>query len=92
MRDSFIDTAELVLRFKEHKDSLIRRTVITMIPTLAVYDTQIFSEHFLHKAMGHLLPQLKKPSERSIGKEPLLSHIVYSSYLECLQRSPPSAT
>jgi FKBP12-rapamycin complex-associated protein len=42
--------------------------VITMIPTLAVYDTQTFSEHHLHKAMGHLLTQLEKPNERSVGQ------------------------
>jgi hypothetical protein len=41
--------------------------VITMIPSLAVYDTQTFTEHFLHKAMGHLLTQLEKPAERNYG-------------------------
>jgi FKBP12-rapamycin complex-associated protein len=41
--------------------------VITLIPTLAAYDTQTFSEHFLHKAMAHLLTQLTERSERSFG-------------------------
>lgn len=38
-----------------------------MIPSLAAYDTQTFTEHFLHKAMGHLLTQLEKPAERNYG-------------------------
>jgi FKBP12-rapamycin complex-associated protein len=41
--------------------------VITMIPSLAAYDTQTFTEHFLHKAMGHLLTQLEKTQERNYG-------------------------
>ncbi|KAG9313026.1 phosphatidylinositol 3-kinase [Chiua virens] len=67
MRESFLDTAEQILRFKSHRDSLVRKMVITLIPTLAAYDTQTFSEHYLHKSMGHLLTQLEKPNERSFA-------------------------
>jgi len=67
MRENFLDTAEQILRFKSHRDPLVRKMVITMIPSLAAYDTQTFTEHFLHKAMGHLLTQLEKPNERSFG-------------------------
>lgn len=41
--------------------------VITMIPSLAAYDTQTFAEHFLHKSMAHLQSQLDKPQERTYG-------------------------
>ena len=67
MRDSFHDTVETIFRYKAHRDNLIRRTVIELIPTFAIYDSQGFSEHFLHRAMAHLLLQLDKPSERTIG-------------------------
>ncbi|EGN96671.1 hypothetical protein SERLA73DRAFT_170096 [Serpula lacrymans var. lacrymans S7.3] len=67
MRETFLDTAEQILRFKSHRDGLVRKMVITLIPTLAAYDTQTFSDHFLHKAMGHLLTQLEKPNERSFA-------------------------
>ncbi|KAF9240696.1 phosphatidylinositol 3-kinase [Melanogaster broomeanus] len=67
MRESFLDTAEQILRFKSHRDSLVRKMVITLIPTLAAYDPQTFSEHYLHKSMGHLLTQLEKPNERSFA-------------------------
>ena len=52
--------------------------VITLIPTLAVYDTQTFSEHFLHKAMGHLLTLLSKSHERSFGVSDLSAHYPHS--------------
>jgi hypothetical protein len=67
MKEDFLDSAEQILSFRQHRDSLVKKMVITLIPTLAVYDTQTFSEHYLHKAMGHLLTQLEKPNERSFG-------------------------
>lgn len=68
MKENFLDTADQILRFRAHRDPLVRKMVIIMIPSLAAYDTQTFTEHFLHKAMAHLLTQLEKPSERSFGK------------------------
>ncbi|KAJ7577108.1 phosphatidylinositol 3-kinase [Mycena floridula] len=65
MKENFVDTGDQILRFRVHRDSLVRRMVITMIPSLAAYDTQTFSEHFLHKSMAHLLSQLDKPPERT---------------------------
>jgi serine/threonine-protein kinase mTOR len=68
MKENFMDTTEQILHFKLHRDGLVRKMVITMIPSLAAYDTQTFTEHFLHKAMAHLLTQLERPSERYYGK------------------------
>lgn len=65
MKDAYVDTAETILRLRTHRDPLIRKTILTLIPTLALYDTQTFSEYFMHKAMSHLLEQLAKPAERS---------------------------
>lgn len=69
MRENFAETAETILRLRVHKDALVRRAVVTLIPTLAIYDTQTFSEHFLHMCMGHLLTQLSKgqAQDRSQG-------------------------
>lgn len=68
MKDNYLDCAEQILRFKSHRDPLVKRMVITLIPTLAAYDTQTFTEHFLHKSMAHLLTQLEKSNERSFGE------------------------
>ena len=70
MKETFLDTAEQILRFKAHRELVVRKMVITMIPSLAAYDTQTFTEHFLHKSMAHLLTQLEKPAERSFGAYP----------------------
>ncbi|KAG5650773.1 hypothetical protein H0H81_011098 [Sphagnurus paluster] len=67
MRENFIDTADQILSFKSHRDVLVRKMVITMIPSLAAYDTQTFTENFLHKAMAHLLAQLEKSNERAFA-------------------------
>lgn len=69
MRNNVQDAAEQIMKFKTHRDQYVRKMVITLIPTLAMYDTQTFTEHHLHKAMAHLLAQLEKPSERSVGKK-----------------------
>jgi serine/threonine-protein kinase mTOR len=68
MKENFFDTTAQILCFKSHRDLNIRKMVITMIPSLAAYDTRTFTEHFLHKAMAHLLTQFDKPNERSFGK------------------------
>ncbi|KAI9455690.1 armadillo-type protein [Lactarius psammicola] len=64
MRENFMDTVESILRFGTSRDPFVRKMVITLIPTLAVYDTQTFGEHFLHGAMGHLLTLLDKSNDR----------------------------
>lgn len=67
MKDSYMDTAEKILRFRGHRDHLVRKQVIAMIPSLAAYDTQTFKENYLIKSMSHLLTQLEKPHERHFG-------------------------
>ncbi len=62
-----MDAAEQILSFKMHREPVVRKMIITLIPTLAVYDTQTFSKHFLQKAMAHLLTQLEKTDERSVA-------------------------
>ena len=70
-----MDTAESILRSGTSRDPFVRKMAITLIPTLAVYDTQTFSEHILHEAMGHLLTLLGKSNDREFGTLdlPLLS-------------------
>ncbi|KAF9047130.1 phosphatidylinositol 3-kinase [Hymenopellis radicata] len=64
MKETYMDTAEKILRFRVHRDHLVRKQVIAMIPSLAAYDTQTFKENYLVKSMSHLLTQLEKPHER----------------------------
>ena len=91
MKEDFLDSAEQILSFRQHRDSLVKKMVITLIPTLAVYDTQTFSEHYLHKAMGHLLTQLEKPNERSFGTSlfPIQSFYSYATQHSSLSDTRP---
>ena len=68
MKDAYNDTAETIMRLRDHRDPFIRKTVVSLIPTLATYDTQTFSDYFLHKAMVYLLGQLRNPIDKSIGE------------------------
>ncbi|KAG9023396.1 phosphatidylinositol kinase- protein kinase tor1, partial [Tulasnella sp. UAMH 9824] len=68
MRHNFQEAADTILNYRDHKDPLIRRTVIYLIPTLALYWTDAFTDKQLHKAMGHLLSQLKK-NEKDLAFE-----------------------
>ncbi|KAJ7580147.1 phosphatidylinositol 3-kinase [Mycena floridula] len=63
MKQTFLDTGDKLLKFRHHRDGLVRRMVMTLIPTLAAYDVQIFSRHFLKISMSYLLSQLEKPAE-----------------------------
>ena len=65
MHDRYNDVCDHVLYFKDHRDSLVRRAVIELIPTLASYNHTQFTESYLHKAMVYLLAQLKRERERT---------------------------
>ncbi|KAJ7823024.1 phosphatidylinositol 3-kinase [Mycena leptocephala] len=67
MKDAFAHTAETILRFRSHRDSLIRRLVMTLIPVLASYDTETFCDLYLKKSMAHLAGVLDKPNDRHMG-------------------------
>lgn len=56
---------EKIYSYKDHKDYLIRREVITLIPILAAYWPTEFSHSYLHKFMIHLQGQLKREKDRN---------------------------
>ncbi|KAK7025239.1 Serine/threonine-protein kinase TOR [Favolaschia claudopus] len=56
MRDVFPLAAEQILRFKSHRDPLIRKLVMTLIPDM-----------FLKGVMGHLSTALEKPADRAMA-------------------------
>lgn len=67
MTDMYKDVCSITLRLKDSRDALIRKTVVSIIPTLASYDPATFSELYLHKSMSHLLNLLRKNSEKRDG-------------------------
>lgn len=67
MDGRFAEVCEIVLRYKEHREGLVRRTVISLIPDLAQFDPGIFVSMHLSACMLYLLGQLKKDKERSVA-------------------------
>ncbi|KAJ3083694.1 phosphatidylinositol kinase- protein kinase tor1, partial [Quaeritorhiza haematococci] len=65
MDSRYKEITETILKFKDHRDALVRRTVIALIPTLAAFDPETFVSTYLGVCMGHLLGQLKKDRDRS---------------------------
>jgi FKBP12-rapamycin complex-associated protein len=59
--------SEIVLRFKDYRDILVRKTVISLIPILSQFDTAQFTSLHLDIFMNYLLAQLKKDRERFIA-------------------------
>src|SRR6266480_4809405 len=66
MRSYYKNVCETVLKFKDYRDGLIRKTVISLIPVLAEFDDKEFVTNYVHKSMLYLLSQLKKDRDRSI--------------------------
>ncbi|KAJ6532457.1 armadillo-type protein [Mycena capillaripes] len=64
MRDNFLEAADTILTFRANRDPTVRHMVMSMIPTLANYNTQVFQRFILHKAMPYLVVQLDKVQER----------------------------
>ncbi|KAF9295116.1 phosphatidylinositol kinase- protein kinase tor1, partial [Mortierella antarctica] len=76
METGFLDVCNTVLKFKDFKDALVRRSVINLIPELAKYNPGDFINYYLHRAMVHLLglvqidrerPTATKEMERSLA-------------------------
>jgi FKBP12-rapamycin complex-associated protein len=58
----------LVLQFRDHRDSLVRKTVINLIPSLAKMDPDLFfKENYQSASVMYLTSQLKKEKERNYG-------------------------
>jgi FKBP12-rapamycin complex-associated protein len=66
MQTRYTDVCETVLKFKDHKDPLVRRTVIEILPDLARYNPSEFTKRYLVDSMSHLIGQLKKEKDKSI--------------------------
>ncbi|KAK4993720.1 phosphatidylinositol kinase-related protein kinase tor1 [Elasticomyces elasticus] len=59
------DASEKVLSYRDHRDPLIRREVVMIIPYLAAYAPQEFSVHYIHRSMTHLQGLLKREKDRN---------------------------
>lgn len=61
------EVCETVLKFRESKEKLILRAVITLLPRLAAFAPERFVKAYLQQATEHLLSVLAVPQERGAG-------------------------
>ena len=58
---------ELTLKYRDSKELVVRKAVITLIPSMATYDSDEFEAHYLDRSMGYLFQALSKATDRDIG-------------------------
>ncbi|RMZ52908.1 hypothetical protein APUTEX25_001027, partial [Auxenochlorella protothecoides] len=61
------EVCETVLRFRDSKEKLIRRAIITLLPRLAAFAPERFTKSYLDSATEHLLAVLGSPADRGAG-------------------------
>lgn len=83
----FKETVEIVLKYKDHRDALVRREVVLIIPILAAYSPTEFATKYLHQCMLHLQGLIRKDRDRdkafvAIGQIANAVGVAISPYLE----------
>lgn len=58
------EACDLVMRYKDHRDSLVRKEVINIIPILASYSPADFTSSYLHQCMLHLQGLIKRDKDK----------------------------
>ncbi|POY71739.1 putative Non-specific serine/threonine protein kinase [Rhodotorula taiwanensis] len=87
MNDRYTEVCDQILSFKDHRDPLVRRAVVELIPTLASYNHADFAAQYLHKTMLYLLGQLRNNRDRTtsfhaIGQVALQVKSAMAPYLD----------
>jgi FKBP12-rapamycin complex-associated protein len=65
MQSHYREACNIVARYKDHRDVLIRRQVVALIPILAAYAPLDFVNAYLAKFMSHLEGQLMREKDRN---------------------------
>lgn len=65
MRPRYQEICDQVLTYRDHREALVRRAVVELIPTLASYNVSEFTSSYLHKCMVYLIEQLRKDRDRT---------------------------
>eukprot|EP00026_Physarum_polycephalum_P000091 Phypoly_transcript_00091.p1 GENE.Phypoly_transcript_00091~~Phypoly_transcript_00091.p1 ORF type:complete len:2307 (+),score=451.47 Phypoly_transcript_00091:133-7053(+) len=63
----FKDICDIILKYRDHKDRLVKRTVITLLPRLSIYSPDVFVHNYLNTCMNHLLNALRNQADRGVA-------------------------
>jgi hypothetical protein len=78
MADFFQPICDATLKYRDSKEVVIRKAVITLIPNMATFDPDRFEEFYLKNCMSYILQSLHKPTDRDIGMSPELTKLTNS--------------
>ncbi|XP_059653076.1 serine/threonine-protein kinase TOR-like isoform X1 [Cornus florida] len=67
MMSRYREVAEIVLRYLEHRDRLVRLSITTLLPRIAHFLRDRFVTNYLEICMNHILAVLKIHAERASG-------------------------
>ncbi|KAL6964512.1 non-specific serine,threonine protein kinase [Sarracenia purpurea var. burkii] len=67
MMSRYREVAEIVLRYLEHRDRLVRLSITSLLPRIAHFLRDRFVTNYLTICMNHILAVLKTPAERASG-------------------------
>lgn len=67
MADFFQPICDSALKYRDSKEVVIRKAVITLIPIMATFDPDRFEEFYLKNCMSYILQSLHKSTDRDIG-------------------------
>jgi FKBP12-rapamycin complex-associated protein len=68
MDEFFQPICEATLKYRESREVVIRKAVITLLPNMATFDPDRFEDLYLKNAMSYILQALHKATDRDIGK------------------------
>nr|GEW20723.1 serine/threonine-protein kinase TOR isoform X2 [Tanacetum cinerariifolium] len=67
MMSRYKEVAEIVLRYLEHRDPLVRLSITSLLPRIAHFLRDRFVTNYLKICMNHIFVVLKIPTERASG-------------------------
>ncbi|XP_034918588.1 serine/threonine-protein kinase TOR isoform X2 [Populus alba] len=67
MMSRYREVAEIVLRYLEHRDRLVRLSITSLLPRIAHFLRDRFVTNYLEICMNHILAVLRIPAERGSG-------------------------
>ncbi|XP_021776173.1 serine/threonine-protein kinase TOR-like [Chenopodium quinoa] len=67
MMSRYREVADIVLRYLEHRDRLVRLSITSLLPRIAHFLRDRFVTNYLTICMDHILAVLKIPAERASG-------------------------
>ncbi|EEB07626.1 phosphatidylinositol kinase Tor2 [Schizosaccharomyces japonicus yFS275] len=88
MHERYTEVSTMILRYKDHRDQLVRATVTELIATLAAYSPDEFVSIHLNQCMMYLLALLKKEKSKILAFTTIGKIAMAVSFSICLYLDP----